>query len=84
LAETGDMIAARDLIWCFLQDKHADEIKTAKDAGLWLQRVGGLEEITETLMAVAKANQSPEAAARPRTAQTQTGARSTSPRAVSA
>jgi hypothetical protein len=83
LAETGNLTAARDLIWCFLQDRHAEEIKTPQDAGFWLQRVGGLEEIGETLQAVASANKAPETTGRPRTAQARTGERSTLPRAAS-
>ncbi len=35
----------RSVIWCLLQDKHAAEIKTLKDAGFWIVKAGGAEVV---------------------------------------
>jgi len=35
----------RSVIWCLLQDQHADEIKTLKDAGDWIVDAGGAEKV---------------------------------------
>lgn len=35
----------RSVVWCLLQDRHADEIKTLKDAGAWIVKAGGADKV---------------------------------------
>jgi hypothetical protein len=55
-ASTGELRAMRALIWAYLQDRHGDEIKTVKDAGKWIERAGGLQQIEATLQQVTALN----------------------------
>jgi hypothetical protein len=88
-ASRGSTVAIRQLVWAYLQEYHADEIKTVKDAGDWILRAGGLDVVNKALERLAGVNTDEDAKAkaaedRPRKARGGTGARSTSKRAVSA
>jgi hypothetical protein len=37
----GRRSGMRAVVWCCLQDEHADEIKALKDASRWIERAGG-------------------------------------------
>ena len=48
-AQKSRVGALRQLVWAYLQEYHADEIKTVKDAGRWVQDAGGLMRVSETI-----------------------------------
>jgi hypothetical protein len=48
-AAKGRLSAVRALVWSYLQEYHADEIRTLKDAARWIERAGGLDVLQETL-----------------------------------
>lgn len=43
----GRRSGLRAVVWCCLQDEHADEIKVLKDASRWIERAGGLDVVSE-------------------------------------
>jgi hypothetical protein len=55
-AEAGSVRAMRLLIWCYLRDAHADEIKTPVDAGAWIQRFGSIAHLGAVLGDIAQLN----------------------------
>jgi Phage tail tube protein, GTA-gp10 len=67
-ASAGDIRAMRALMWAYLQDKHADEIKSPRDAGAWIERAGGLRQVETALREVTALN-APTETARPPEAQ---------------
>ena len=84
-AGTGDIRSMRALLWAYLQDRHADEIKTPADAGRWVERAGGLPGVEAALRDVVALNAPEhERAARPREARVKGGAASILKRAESA
>jgi len=56
ITRPADLTMARACIWAYLQDRHADEIKTLRDAGRWIERAGGLEVVDRALMRVGELN----------------------------
>ncbi len=44
---TGRLSGLRSVIWCLLQDEHASEIRTLKDASRWVEAVGGADVAIE-------------------------------------
>lgn len=43
----GRRSGLRAVIWCVLQDEHAAEIKSLKDASRWIERAGGADVVQE-------------------------------------
>ncbi len=39
--QEGRRSGLRAVVWCLLQDRHADAIKSLKDASAWIDAVGG-------------------------------------------
>lgn len=51
----GSLSGLRAVVWCVLQDQHGDEIKVLKDASRWIEKAGGVVEVTahlNTLMGI--------------------------------
>jgi hypothetical protein len=73
-AKRGRVSAMRALVWAYLQEYHADEIKTLDDAGRWMERAGGLGAVAQRVAEAHGINQPPAGAdtggatARPRKA----------------
>jgi hypothetical protein len=85
VTRAADLNMARACIWAYLQDQHADEIKTMRDAGKWIQRAGGLDKVDRALSRLADLNEgevrvdeeaAPDAGPRPAPALNGTGATS--------
>src|SRR5678815_1242363 len=57
-AGRGSAVAVRQLVWCYLQEHHGDEIKTVRDAGNWVSRAGGIERVNEALQRLIDLNSS--------------------------
>lgn len=49
----------RAVVWCLLQDEHADEIKTLRDASRWIDRFGP-DETRALVQSVLELNSPPE------------------------
>lgn len=76
--EQGRLSGIRAVTWCFLQDAHAGEIKTLKDASRWIEAAGGVDVVLVWIQRVLGLNEPEEAppspdAADPQTAQAGTG-----------
>jgi hypothetical protein len=56
----GLFAGTRAVVWCLLNDEHADEIKTLKDASKWIERAGGLEVVEPWIRQAMGLNQPPE------------------------
>lgn len=75
----GRLSGLRSCVWCLLQDQHANEIRTLKDASEWIERAGGPEVLLARLadmrdLNTEKAtNGNGSRAARPRKARAGTG-----------
>jgi len=63
----GVFSGMRAVVWCLLQDDHAAEIKTLKDASRWIERAGGLSVISPWIDSVMGLNKPPEGAPQPGT-----------------
>ena len=79
-AQAGSVAAVRLLVWAYLQEHHAGEIKTVRDAGNWVLDAGGLGRVTAALTRLQRLNagDAKAADANPPAAQTGTGAGSKS------
>lgn len=56
VTRAADLNMARACIWAYLQDRHSDEIKTLRDAGKWITRAGGLDQVDRALSRLADLN----------------------------
>jgi hypothetical protein len=85
-AGAGDIRSMRALLWAYLQEQHSDEIKTVRDAGLWVNRAGGLAALEGKLREITQLNAPPSSSTneRPREAQPEAGVISTLRRVGSA
>lgn len=43
--QEGRLSGVRAVVWCFLQDEHASEIKSLKDASKWIEKAGGADVV---------------------------------------
>jgi hypothetical protein len=78
-ATTGSVTAIRQLVWAYLQERHRDEIATLRDAGLWIERAGGLDRVQAAMQQLVELNNSGTGnGSDPPLAQAGTGASSTS------
>lgn len=59
--EQGRVSGLRSVIWCLLQDEHSAEIKTLKDASVWIEAVGGADAALVLVMRAMGLNSDPEA-----------------------
>lgn len=55
-AQRGSLSAIRALVWSYLQDSHADEIRTLKDAGKWIVDAGGVLVVDKALRRITEIN----------------------------
>lgn len=80
--EQGRLSGLRAVVWCFLQDQHADEFKTLKDASRWIEEVGGVDQVKGLIEQALQVNAPPaskgEKTRRPRKTQAGSGRRSSS------
>jgi len=56
----GFLSGTRAVVWCLLNDEHADEIKTLKDASKWIEKAGGLDVVQPLIQRVLGLNEPPE------------------------
>jgi hypothetical protein len=47
--QEGRLSGLRAVVWCFLQDEHAREIITLKDASQWIERAGGADAVNDAI-----------------------------------
>lgn len=77
--QSGRRSGLRAVVWCVLQDAHADEIKLLKDASRWIERAGGADVVSDLIGRLFALNEAPATsdtnggAANPPTAQAGTG-----------
>lgn len=45
----GLLSATRTLIWAYLQEHHAAEIKSLRDAGKWIDAAGGIDAVNAAI-----------------------------------
>jgi hypothetical protein len=57
----GRLSGLRACVWCLLQRYHAASIKTLSDAGDWIERAGGVEQVLSFVNQVLEANDEPSA-----------------------
>jgi hypothetical protein len=79
----GMFSGMRAVVWCLLQDEHAAEIKTLKDASRWIERAGGIGVVSDWVNRSIELNQPPQpegaqSETRPQEAQVGTGEPSSS------
>ena len=55
-AQAGTARGVRLLVWSYLQEHHADEIKTVRDAGNWVLDAGGMGRVSAALKRLAVVN----------------------------
>lgn len=48
--EQGRVSGLRAVVWCLLQDAHAGEIRTLKDASRWIESIGGADAALRYVM----------------------------------
>ena len=85
--QQGRLSGLRATVWCLLQEHHADEIKTLKDASKWVERAGGVDVVMTHLAQLQDLNtEATEGAATPNPprARAGTGRRSSKAHAASA
>lgn len=75
-AGKGSAVAVRQLVWAYLQEYHAEEITTVKDAGRWILDAGGLPVVKDALQRLIDRN-TESSTENPREAQAGVGASST-------
>lgn len=79
--QQGRLSGLRAVVWCLLQDQHAEEMRTLKDASAWIERAGGADSALEAIYKVFGMNLDAAieaSAADPQTAQAGTSASSSS------
>jgi hypothetical protein len=65
--QQGRLSGVRAVTWCFLQDEHAAEIKTLKDASRWIERAGGVDAVLSAVQRALGLNVPEEAEAKTET-----------------
>ncbi len=77
----GRLSGLRAVVWALLQDSHAKEIRTLKDASRWIERAGGGDVVLDAVYKVFRLNIDEaieSSAANPQPAQAGTSASSSS------
>jgi hypothetical protein len=71
--QQGRLSGVRAVTWCFLQDEHAAEIRTLKDASKWIEKAGGADAVLGFIHQAFGLNEPEEKAVDPPEAQGGTG-----------